>query len=47
MGVTTNSLLAGYMPFDCENQQQEVQAIIASDFKFDPGMFLYEPLSHI
>jgi len=40
MGVITYFLLAGYTPFDRENQQQEMQAIIAGDYKFEPGMFL-------
>jgi len=36
MGVITYFLLAGYTPFDRENQQQEMQAIIAGDYKFEP-----------
>ena len=43
MGVITYFLLAGYTPFDRENQQLEMQAIIAGDYKFEPGLFLYEP----
>jgi calcium/calmodulin-dependent protein kinase I len=39
MGVITYFLLAGYTPFDRENQLQEMQAIIAGDYKFEPGMF--------
>jgi serine/threonine protein kinase len=39
MGVITYFLLAGYTPFDRENQQLEMQAIIAGDYKFEPGMF--------
>jgi len=39
MGVTTYFLLAGYRPFDRENQRLEKQAVIASDWKFKPGMF--------
>jgi calcium/calmodulin-dependent protein kinase I len=39
MGVITYFLLAGYRPFDRENQQLEIQAIIAGDYKFGPGMF--------
>ena len=39
MGVITYFLLAGYTPFDRENQQQEMQAIMAGDYKFEPGMF--------
>ncbi|KAI0299340.1 kinase-like domain-containing protein [Multifurca ochricompacta] len=36
MGVITYFLLAGYTPFDRENQQQEMEAIIAGDYKFEP-----------
>jgi serine/threonine protein kinase len=43
MGVITYFLLAGYRPFDRENQQLETQAIIAGDYKFGPGMFRYGP----
>jgi len=39
MGVITYFLLAGYRPFDRENQQLGMQAIIAGDYKFEPGMF--------
>jgi calcium/calmodulin-dependent protein kinase I len=39
MGVITYFLLAGYTPFDRENQQLEMQAIVAGDYKFEPGMF--------
>jgi len=41
MGVITYFLLAGYTPFDRENQQLEMQAIIAGDYKFEPGTFFY------
>ena len=41
MGVITYFLLAGYTPFDRENQQLEMQAIIAGDFKFEPGTFIH------
>ncbi len=41
MGVIAYFLLAGYTPFDRENQQQEMEAIIAGDYKFEPGA-LYE-----
>jgi calcium/calmodulin-dependent protein kinase I len=37
MGVITYFLLAGYTPFDRENQQQEMEAIIAGNYKFEPG----------
>jgi len=43
MGVITYFLLAGYTPFDRENQQLEMQAIIAGDYKFEPGTFFYHP----
>ncbi|KAH9015601.1 Pkinase-domain-containing protein [Lactarius pseudohatsudake] len=36
MGVITYFLLAGYTPFDRENQRQEMEAIIAGDYKFEP-----------
>jgi len=36
MGVITYFLLAGYTPFDRENQHQEMEAIIAGDYKFEP-----------
>jgi calcium/calmodulin-dependent protein kinase I len=36
MGVVTYFLLAGYTPFDRDTQQQEMQAICAGDYKFEP-----------
>jgi calcium/calmodulin-dependent protein kinase I len=41
MGIMTYFLLAGYTPFNYENQQLPVviQSIIAGDYKFEPGMF--------
>lgn len=39
MGVITYFLLAGYTPFDRENQQQEMEAIIAGDYKFEPAEY--------
>ena len=36
MGVITYFLLCGYTPFDRERQDQEMQAIIAGDYKFEP-----------
>ncbi|KAH9968009.1 Pkinase-domain-containing protein [Russula dissimulans] len=39
MGVITYFLLAGYTPFDRENQHQEMQAIIAVDYKFEPAEY--------
>ena len=37
MGVITYFLLAGYTPFDRDSQQEEMEAIIAGDYKFEPG----------
>lgn len=28
----------GYTPFDRDTQQQEMEAIIAGDYKFEPGL---------
>ncbi|KAA1471991.1 Pkinase-domain-containing protein [Dentipellis sp. KUC8613] len=39
MGVITYFLLAGYTPFDRDNQQQEMEAIIAGDYKFEPAEY--------
>lgn len=36
MGVITYFLLAGYTPFDRDSQQQEMEAIIAADYKYEP-----------
>jgi len=36
MGVITYFLLCGYTPFDRDNQQQEMEAIIRGDYKFEP-----------
>ncbi|OBZ76298.1 Calcium/calmodulin-dependent protein kinase type I [Grifola frondosa] len=36
MGVITYFLLCGYTPFDRDTQQQEMEAIIAGDYKFEP-----------
>lgn len=36
MGVITYFLLAGYTPFDRDSQQQEMEAIIAGDYRFEP-----------
>ncbi|EIM87384.1 Pkinase-domain-containing protein [Stereum hirsutum FP-91666 SS1] len=36
MGVITYFLLAGYTPFDRDTQHQEMEAIIAGDYKFEP-----------
>ena len=32
------SLRIGYTPFDRDTQQQEMEAIIAGDYKFEPGV---------
>ncbi|KIJ64791.1 hypothetical protein HYDPIDRAFT_111396 [Hydnomerulius pinastri MD-312] len=36
MGVITYFLLAGYTPFDRDTQKQEMEAIIAGDYRFEP-----------
>lgn len=36
MGVITYFLLAGYTPFDRDTQQQEMEAIMVGDYKFEP-----------
>ncbi|RPD60630.1 Pkinase-domain-containing protein [Lentinus tigrinus ALCF2SS1-6] len=36
MGVITYFLLCGYTPFDRDTQQQEMEAIIAGDYRFEP-----------
>ncbi|KAH9934581.1 Pkinase-domain-containing protein [Epithele typhae] len=36
MGVITYFLLCGYTPFDRDSQQQEMEAIIAGDYHFEP-----------
>ncbi|KAI0772983.1 Pkinase-domain-containing protein [Trametes elegans] len=37
MGVITYFLLCGYTPFDRDSQQQEMEAICAGDYRFEPG----------
>jgi serine/threonine protein kinase len=39
MGVITYFLLCGYTPFDRDNQQQEMEAIIRGDYKFEPAEY--------
>jgi len=39
MGVITYFLLAGYTPFDRDTQQQEMEAIIAGDYAFEPAEY--------
>ncbi|KZT00692.1 Pkinase-domain-containing protein [Laetiporus sulphureus 93-53] len=39
MGVITYFLLCGYTPFDRETQQQEMEAILAGDYKFEPAEY--------
>ena len=48
MGVITYFLLAGYTPFDRDSQQLEMEAIIAGDYKFEPGasLSLLSPSPH-
>ncbi|KAI0816914.1 Pkinase-domain-containing protein [Trametes gibbosa] len=36
MGVITYFLLCGYTPFDRDTQQQEMEAICAGDYRFEP-----------
>jgi hypothetical protein len=38
MGVITYFLLCGYTPFDRDTQQQEMEAIIRGDYRFEPGL---------
>lgn len=38
MGVITYFLLCGYTPFDRDSQQEEMNAIIRGDYKFEPGL---------
>lgn len=35
--TASDLLIIGYTPFDRETQQQEMEAIIAGDYKFEPG----------
>ncbi|KAJ8582577.1 Pkinase-domain-containing protein [Rhizopogon salebrosus TDB-379] len=39
MGVITYFLLAGYTPFDRDSQREEMEAIIAGDYKFEPDEY--------
>ncbi|EJF59860.1 Pkinase-domain-containing protein [Dichomitus squalens LYAD-421 SS1] len=39
MGVITYFLLCGYTPFDRDTQQQEMEAIIAGDYRFEPDEY--------
>ena len=36
MGVITYFLLCGYTPFDRETQKEEMEAICAGDYRFEP-----------
>ncbi|KAJ6512280.1 kinase-like domain-containing protein [Mycena vulgaris] len=36
MGVITYFLLAGYTPFDRETLEEEIEAIVGGDYKFEP-----------
>ena len=40
--MITYFLLAGYTPFDRDSQQQEMEAIIAGDYKFEPGEYWHK-----
>jgi hypothetical protein len=40
MGVITYFLLCGYTPFDRDNQQQEMEAIVRGDYRFEPGLII-------
>ncbi|KAG8893302.1 hypothetical protein FRB99_002068 [Tulasnella sp. 403] len=44
MGVITYFLLCGYTPFDRDSQQQEMEAIIRGDYKFEPEEY-WAPVS--
>src|ERR1700722_263710 len=37
--ISTNQTTSGYTPFDRDTQQLEMEAIIAGDYQFKPGMF--------
>ncbi|CAL1710264.1 unnamed protein product [Somion occarium] len=39
MGVITYFLLCGYTPFDRDTQQEEMEAIIAGDYKYAPAEY--------
>lgn len=39
MGVITYFLLCGYTPFDTESNADEIQRIIAGDYKFEPAIY--------
>jgi len=39
MGVITYFLLCGYTPFDTESNVDEIQRIIAGDYKFEPAIY--------
>ncbi|KII91659.1 hypothetical protein PLICRDRAFT_38475 [Plicaturopsis crispa FD-325 SS-3] len=39
MGVITYFLLAGYTPFDRDSQQEEMEAIMRGDYKFEPAEY--------
>lgn len=43
IGVITYFLLCGYTPFDRDSQQEEMQAIVNRDFKFEPRQ-LFNPV---
>jgi len=37
IGVITYFLLCGYTPFDRDTNLEEMQAILAADYKFEPA----------
>jgi hypothetical protein len=45
--VLTRCKYAGYTPFDRDSQQLEMEAIIAGNFKFEPGKSYSMPVSWI
>lgn len=36
IGVTAYYMMCGYMPFDCENDQETTEAILSGDYSFEP-----------
>lgn len=36
IGVTVYYMMCGYMPFDCENDQETIEAITTADYSFEP-----------
>ena len=47
--VLTLIMPVGYTPFDRDTQKQEMEAIIAGDYRFEPGAFMSSsslPVNH-